>query len=351
MINIDGSWGEGGGQILRTCLSLATITGQPVRIDRIRANRKKPGLAAQHLTSVRAAATLCQAEVSGDTLGSMTLEFRPTRPPQAGQYSFDVTQAREGGSAGAVTLILQTILLPLALANGSSKVMLKGGTHVAWSPPVTYIEEVYLPTLKQLGVQAEVKLNAWGWYPRGGGEVELGVTGSQQPLTGLQLLERGAIRQVRGLAVVTELPSHIPQRMANRAANLLQQAHLPAQIQPVRGRGIAPGAGIFLTAEYEHSRAGFSALGGRGIPAERVAETAVQELLDFHAQAVPVDPFLGDQLLLPLALSSETSQYRVASISKHLTTNAWVIEQFELANITIEQDNQLVYVAPKTQFE
>ena len=110
MINIDGSWGEGGGQILRTCLSLATITGQPVRIDRIRANRKKPGLAAQHLTSVRAAATLCQAEVNGDTLGSMTLEFRPTRPPQPGQYSFDVTQAREGGSAGAVTLILQTIL-------------------------------------------------------------------------------------------------------------------------------------------------------------------------------------------------------------------------------------------------
>ena len=154
MINIDGSWGEGGGQILRTSLSLATITGQPVRIERIRANRPKPGLAAQHLTSVQAAAKLCQAQVRGDTLGSMTLEFRPTRSPQAGQYTFDVTQAREGGSAGAVTLILPTILIPLALANGSSKVILKGGTHVAWSPPVTYIEEVYLPTLRQLGVRA-----------------------------------------------------------------------------------------------------------------------------------------------------------------------------------------------------
>ena len=347
MINIDGSWGEGGGQILRTCLSLATITGQPVRIDRIRAGRKKPGLAAQHLTSVRAAATLCQAQVTGDTLGSMTLEFMPTRPPQAGQYTFDVTQAREGGSAGAVTLILQTILIPLALANGSSKVILFGGTHVAWSPPVTYIEEVYLPNLRQLGVRAEVKLNAWGWYPRGGGEVELRVTGSQQPLCGLQLLERGKIRQIRGLAVVTELPAHIPQRMANRAANLLQQAHLPSQIEPVRARGIAPGAGIFLTAEYENSRAGFSALGGRGIPAERVAETAVRELLDFHARAVPVDPFLGDQLLLPLALSSQISQYRVASISQHLTTNAWVIEQFKLADIAIEENKQLVRVIPR----
>ncbi len=347
MINIDGSWGKGGGQILRTSLSLATITGQPVRIERIRANRPKPGLAAQHLTSVRAAATLCQAQVSGDTLGSMTLEFRPTRPPQAGQYTFDVTEARVGGSAGAVTLILQTILMPLVLVNGSSQVILKGGTHVAWSPPVTYIEEVYLPTLKQLGVQAEVKLNAWGWYPRGGGEVKLWVTGSQQTLSGLQLLERGVLQQIHGLAVVTELPAHIPQRMANRAQNLLQQADLPAQIQPVRGRGIAPGAGIFLTAEYEHSRAGFSALGSRGIPAERVAETAVRELLDFHAQAVPVDPFLGDQLLLPLALSSQTSQYCVASMSQHLMTNAWAIEQFEMANIVIDKNKHLVSVIPR----
>ncbi len=347
MINIDGSWGEGGGQILRTCLSLATITGQPVRIERIRANRPKPGLAAQHLTSVRAAATLCQAQVSGDTLGSMTLEFRPTRPPQAGRYTFDVTKARVGGSAGAVTLILQTILTPLVLANGSSQVILKGGTHVAWSPPVTYIEEVYLPTLKQLGVQAEVKLNAWGWYPKGGGEVKLQVTGSQQTLNGLQLLERGVLQQIHGLAVVTELPSHIPQRMANRAQNLLQQADLPAQIQPLRGRGLAPGAGIFLTAEYEHSRAGFSALGSRGIPAERVAETAVRELLDFHAQAIPVDPFLGDQLLLPLALSSQISQYRVASMSQHLMTNAWAIEQFEIANIVIDKDKNLVSVIPQ----
>ncbi|NET57752.1 MAG: RNA 3'-phosphate cyclase [Symploca sp. SIO2E6] len=347
MINIDGSWGEGGGQVLRTSLSLATITGKPVRIDRLRANRKKPGLAAQHLTSVKAAAALCQAEVRGDTLGSMTLEFLPTRPPQAGQYTFDVAEAREGGSAGAVTLILQTILLPLALTNGNSKVILKGGTHVAWSPSFNYIEAIYLPILQQLGIQAEVELNAWGWYPKGGGEVTLQVTGSKQPLTGLQLLELGALQQIGGLAVVTELPAHIPQRMANRAENLLQEAHLPAQIQAMRGRGVASGAGIFLTAKYEHSRAGFSALGSRGIPAEQVAETAVQELLNFHAQAAPVDPFLADQLLLPLALSSQTSQYRVASISKHLTTNAWVIEQFELANIVIEEENQLVRITPQ----
>jgi RNA 3'-terminal phosphate cyclase (ATP) len=201
-----------------------------------------------------------------------------------------------------------------------------------------------------MGLQAQVQVRAWGWYPRGGGEVELRVTGGggnvASPLSGLQLLERGALQQVRGLAIVTELPSHIPQRMAMRAENLLQQAHLKAQVQPVRERGVGPGAGIFLTAEYEYSRAGFGALGELGVPAERVAEIATEELLEFDANGAPVDQFLADQLLLPTALASEASQYRVAEISTHLTTNAWAIAQFGRALIEIDKDNQLVTVAP-----
>ncbi|MGK7917953.1 MAG: RNA 3'-terminal phosphate cyclase [Prochloraceae cyanobacterium] len=351
MINIDGSYGEGGGQILRTCLSLATITGQSIRIDRIRAGRKKPGLAAQHITSVRAAASVCQARVEGDRLGSMTLEFIPTCSPQAGKYVFDVTEAREGGSAGAVTLILQTILLPLALADGSSVVTLRGGTHVAWSPPVTYVEQVYLPMLSQMGVRSRIQLRAWGWYPQGGGEVELQVTGIET-LQGIQLLDRGRLRQVKGLAVVTELPSHIPQRMASRAENLLQElkerdSACKIKIQPLRERGIAPGAGIFLTAEYEGSLAGFDALGRQGLPAERVAQMATEEFLDFHLSQAPVDKFLADQLLLPAALASEASQYQVAEISSHLRTNAWAIAQFALARIAIDEDSQIVTVEPK----
>ncbi|HEY9708718.1 MAG TPA: RNA 3'-terminal phosphate cyclase, partial [Oculatellaceae cyanobacterium] len=263
MLHIDGSYGEGGGQILRSCLSLAAITGQPIRIDRIRAGRSKPGLAIQHLTAVRAA-TICQAQLHGDSLRSMRLEFIPRCPTQSGEYTFDVTETTGAGSAGAVSLILQTILLPLALATGNSVVTLRGGTHLPWSPPIPYIEQVYLPIVRQMGVQAEVQVNAWGWYPRGGGEVELRITGLgggvASPLGGLQLLERGALQQVQGLAVVTELPSHIPQRMASRAENLLQQANLKAQVQPVRSRGVGPGAGIFLTAIYEHSRSGFGAL-------------------------------------------------------------------------------------------
>ncbi|AFY76977.1 MAG: RNA 3'-phosphate cyclase [Hydrococcus sp. C42_A2020_068] len=345
MITIDGSYGEGGGQVLRTSLSLAAITGQPLRLEKIRAGRPKPGLAAQHLTSVRAAAAVCQAQIRGDALGSTTLEFIPNRAAQAGRYTFDVTEAREGGSAGAVTLILQTILLPLALSKGDSVVILKGGTHVPWSPPVTYIEQVYLPIVKQLGVQAEVDLRAWGWYPTGGGEVELRVKGSGT-LRGIQLLERGNLQQVRGLAVVTELPSHIPQRMASRAESLLHQEHLKAQVKPLRERGRTPGAGIFLTAEYEFSRAGFNALGRQGLPAERVAEIAVQELLEFHAKGAPVDKHLGDQLLLPTALAGDASQYRVTEITEHLTTNAWVISQFGLAAIEIDPKEGIVSVAP-----
>lgn len=347
MLQIDGSYGEGGGQILRTSLSLAAITGQPIRISRIRLGRKKPGLAIQHLTAVRAIATLTRAKLHGDAVGSTTLEFTPTCPTQAGSYTFDVAQTTGAGSAGAIMLILQTILLPLALAKGDSRVTLKGGTYVPWSPPFPYIEQVYLPILKQMGVDAQVQLKAWGWYPQGNGEVQLQVTGNiASPLGGIQVLERGTLQQVRGLAVVTELPSHIPQRMASRAQNLLEQANLRASVQPKRERGIAPGAAIFLVAEYQYSRAGFGALGSLGIPAERLAEMAVQELLDFHSTGSPIDQFLADQLLLPTALAKNASQYRVAEISTHLTTNAWAIAQFGLAKIEIDQDSQLVTVAP-----
>lgn len=349
MLQIDGSHGEGGGQILRTSLSLAAITGQPIHIDGIRAGRAKPGLAIQHLTGVRATAALCQAEVTGDHVGSTQLEFIPTQPVQAGQYTFDVAQTVGTGSAGAVTLILQTILLPLALTSGESIVTLRGGTFVAWSPPAPYIEQVYLPVLQQMGVQATVTVTAWGWYPRGGGELDLQVNGNGGgvgSLKPIQILERGALQQVKGLAIVTELPSHIPQRMANRAQNLLEHARLKAQVKPQRERGIGAGAGIFLKAEYEHIHTGFGAVGKHGLPAEEVATIATQELLAFHKNGAPVDVHLADQLLLPAALASASSQYRAIEISTHLITNAWVIEQFGLANIAIDHKTQLVTITP-----
>jgi RNA 3'-terminal phosphate cyclase (ATP) len=349
MLHIDGSHGEGGGQILRTSLSLAAITRQPIRIDRIRAKREKPGLAIQHLTGVRAAATLCNAKVTGDRVGSTQIEFIPNQSVQAGHYTFDVAKTVGTGSAGAVTLILQTVLLPLALAKGESMITLRGGTFVPWSPPAPYIEQVYLPILQSMGVQATVKIAAWGWYPRGGGELNLQVSGNGDGVGSLkpfQILERGALQQVKGLAIVTELPSHIPQRMASRARNLLEQAQLKAQVQPRRERGVGAGAGIFLMAEYEHTRTGFGAVGKLGLPAEGVAAIATEELLAFHAKDAPVDVHLADQILLPAALAAAPSQYRTIEISTHLITNAWVIEQFGLAKIAIDQSTHLVTITP-----
>jgi RNA 3'-terminal phosphate cyclase (ATP) len=343
MIEIDGSYGEGGGQVLRTSLSLAAITGEPIRIVGIRASRPKPGLAPQHLTAVRAAASICHAQLRGDALGSMMLEFIPGTAVQTGNYTFDVREAQPNGSAGAITLVLQTILLPLVLANGDSQITLRGGTHVNFSPTMSYIEQVYLPMLQRMGVKAKVELGAWGWYPQGGGEVKMQIQGGGK-LGGINLLARGDLKQVRGLAVVTELPAHIPQRMANRAENLLRDAGLRANVQAVREKGVAPGAGIFLTAEYENSLAGFGGLGRLRLTAEKVADIACEQLLNFHHSGAPVDEHLADQLLLPAALALDSSQYRVVEVSRHLTTNAAVIEQFGRARIRMDEGEKMVIV-------
>jgi RNA 3'-terminal phosphate cyclase (ATP) len=177
-LTVDGAHGEGGGQILRTALSLAAITGRAIRIENLRAGRAKPGLAAQHLTAVRAAAAVCGARLDGDRLGSTVLEFAPGGPVAAGAYRFDVAEAREGGSAGASALVLQTLLLPLALAAGASEVVIRGGTHVSRSPPFDYLAEIWLPVIHQIGIDATIELGAWGWYPAGQGEIRARIPGS-----------------------------------------------------------------------------------------------------------------------------------------------------------------------------
>jgi RNA 3'-terminal phosphate cyclase (ATP) len=334
---IDGSYGEGGGQILRTALALAAVTGRAIRIEKIRAGRKSPGLAAQHLTGVRAAAAVCNARLTGDELGSQTLTFAPGSLPQAGDYVFDVAEARAGGSAGATTLVLQTILLPLALVAGDSTVTLRGGTHVAWSPPFDYVHDVWLPALARMGLSATLELVSWGWYPLGQGEIwgtiqGLGTGLKPSPLT---LVERGALRRVRGRAVAANLPSHIPQRMADRARSLLVEAGVDARIEPLRVRAACAGAGIFLAAEYDHVRAGFNALGARGKPSEAVAEEAVATLLAHRDSGAALDQHLADQLILPLALAGGESRFSVEQVTRHLITNAWVVEQFGLARVSI----------------
>jgi RNA 3'-terminal phosphate cyclase (ATP) len=339
LIVIDGSHGEGGGQVLRTALTLSALLERPLRLENIRAGRPNPGLQAQHLTAVRAMAVICRAEVKGDTLGSPTLTFVPGGPPQPGNYTFDVAEARQGGSAGAATLVLQTVLLPLALAGGASQLTIHGGTHVAWSPPYHYVQSVYLPLLASTGLRATVELLKWGWYPRGGGQIRATISPTDR-LTGLKLGERGALLRVRGLAVAANLPAHIPQRMADRANKLLKEQGLAVEIEPLRVKADCAGAGVFLTAEYEKTRAGFSALGARGKPSEKVAEEACRALLNFHRSAAAVDKYLADQLILPLTLVDESSAFLAEEISQHTETNVWVVEKFTARRFLVSRDER-----------
>jgi RNA 3'-terminal phosphate cyclase (ATP) len=350
VVTIDGSYGEGGGQVLRTSLALAAITGQTVRIEHIRAGRQKPGLRPQHLTAVRAAAAVCEADLEGDELGSQALTFAPGGLARPGQYVFDVADAAQGGSAGSVGLVLQTVLLPLALAKPDpsndpwqqveSHLTLRGGTHVAWAPSVSYLEHIFLPTLSRMGLRAQVELVRWGFYPTGGGEMRVRVAGQEEPLRSIQLTERGELDRVWGMAAVMNLPAHIPQRMANRARNVLAEAGIKAHVEPRRLRGSGPGAGIFVFAEYtvkagrEPAVAGFTAYGRKGLPAERVAEAACEELLSHHRSGAPVDPYLADQLVLPMVLANGESRMNVSQVSQHLLTNVWVARQFLAADRT-----------------
>ncbi len=336
MIRIDGSQGEGGGQVLRTSLALSVLTGQPFHLTRIRANRRNPGLAPQHLAGVRAAAQLAAAEVSGDELRSSELIFQPRAKASPGDYYFDVSQLAGQGSAGAITLLLQAVLLPLALADGPSTLVLRGGTHVAWSPPYHYVEWVLFPVLRQIGLDADAELAQSGWYPQGGGELRVSVAGNAD-LHGITLLERGPLTRLHGVAVAANLPSHIPQRMADRANNLLRDAALPPVVQPGHLRGPSTGAAVLLAAEYGSGvRAGFSALGERGKPSEVVAGEAVGELLAYRAQPGALDEHLPDQILTALMLADGPSALSTVEITRHTLTNIRITQRFVERSVHVE---------------
>ncbi|MBN1313635.1 MAG: RNA 3'-phosphate cyclase [Anaerolineae bacterium] len=335
MLEIDGSQGEGGGQVLRTSLTLSILTGKAVRLINVRAGRRNPGLAPQHLAGVLAARELCDAVVEGAAIESTQLTFAPRQPASPGSYTFDISQLSGRGSAGAVTLLLQAILLPLALAAQPSTLLLRGGTHVAWSPPVHYLQWVLLPTLVQIGLNASIKHEKWGWYPKGGGEVRVDIQGRAE-LCGIELTERGELLDLTGLAVASNLPSHIPQRIAGRANNLFKSAGLPPNVEPERTGGPSIGAGIFLGVSYTKARAGFSALGRVGKPSEEVASEAAEALIAYHRQPAALDPHLPDQILPILAVAEGPSILTTQEITRHTLTNINVIQHFIDRSITVE---------------
>ena len=331
MIEIDGARGEGGGQILRSSLALSLITGRAFRLVRIRANRPKPGLAAQHLASVRAAARVGSAHVTGDALGSTTLEFEPG-PVAPGHYRFEI------GTAGAVGLVLQTIHLPLALkSGGSSTVVVTGGTHVKKAPSTSFLDRTWRSWMARLGLDLTLEVSRTGFFPRGGGQVTMMV----QPAEATRALEVASAaeagRTLGGFAAVAGLPEDIALRMARRAEHRLRENGIRASLNVETWPG-GPGAVIGLADGSETVPVLFVGLGERGKTAERVADDAVAELLAHREGGGGVDEHSADQLVLPLAFARGASAYPVSRVSQHLLTNVGTLAHFLERAVRVEGD-------------
>jgi RNA 3'-terminal phosphate cyclase (ATP) len=328
MIQIDASFGEGGGQVLRSALTLSVITRTPMRLTNIRARRPQPGLRPQHLKAVEAAAQISSARVEGATLGSQTLVFEPTGL-EAGHYAFDI------GTAGSTSLLLQTLCLPLSFAAGPSRLSLAGGTHVPWSPCFHYLHWQWLPYLAEIGYHLECHLERAGFYPRGGGIVHADIVPSRH-LKPLTLAERGRLQRIRGLSAVGRLDRSIAERQRAQAVERLQKLNVPLEISVAEVPAVGPGTFIVLAAEFEGGRCCAFALGARHKRAERVAGEAADELLADIAAGGAIDAWLADQLLLPLAFIPGRSTLSVCAISLHLRTNAELLGYFLPVRVEIE---------------
>lgn len=330
LIEIDGSFGEGGGQILRTALSLSCLLNKPFRIFNIRKGRKKPGLMPQHIVSVKAAAQLSGAEVIGVKQGSMELLFRPNII-KGGDFSFDI------GTAGSACLVLQTILPSMVFSNTRASVMIKGGTHVPFSPSFNYISEVFVPTLRGIGITLKMDIESYGFYPIGGGLIraEVSPCGKINPI---RIIERGRIREIRGYSCVANLPLSIAERQREAFIKGIGPLGIPLNIELMNVASPGQGTFLFVKVLSENAIAGFASLGAKGKRAETVGEEAAKEVLRYLETDAALDPHLPDQIVLYLSLCKEESVITTSSITEHLLTNLWVIGRFTDFRYAIEGD-------------
>ena len=317
MIVIDGSYGEGGGQILRTSVALSVITGKPVKIVKIRANRPNPGLRPQHLHGILALKELSNAKVKGAQVGSTVLEFIPGKAePKHIRVPIK--------TAGSITLVLQALLPAMAFTGGSFEIT--GGTDVPWSPPVDYLKNVTLFALEKMGLKVELELKRRGHYPKGGGLV----TGRVEPwgeMKPLEATELGKIERFGGISHAANLPAHVAERQAKAAKERLEELYnVPVEIETEVSRSLGPGSGIVVWAGTDSLRLGGDALGKRGKLAEVVGREAADELIEALTPGKAADRFLGDQLIPFLAFAG--GEIGVTEITSHLVTNVWVVEQF-----------------------
>jgi len=329
IVTLDGALGEGGGQIIRTGLALAAISGRPLAIERIRAKRARPGLAAQHLTAVKAAAALCDAEVAGAQLGSTTLRFLPRRPVAAGDHAFAI------GTAGATALVGQTAFLPMALAGGG-RLAVTGGTHVSFAPTAGYLARVFAPAAAACGLGLAVTMPRPGFNPGGGGELVLDIAvGRPTPLT---RVARGAITGVHVQILTARLPTHVARRGLDAARLVLAELGVPVTEEALDLPAASAGAAVLVVADTEAGPVGFSALGEKGKPMEAVAQAPCHELLAWAARDAAVDEHLADQLVPLLALAEGESRWTTWPVTDHLRTVLEVVKAFYPVETELVED-------------
>lgn len=331
-ITIDGSYGEGGGQILRSALAMSVIHSRPVEIVNIRKGRKKSGLQPQHLACVNASRDISDAHAEGNVLGSEFLRFCPGDDVKGGSFSFDVAEMR--GSAGSTSLVLQTLMPALIFASHPSKITLMGGTHVPWSPPFHYLKNIFLPVAERMGCSFSLFIDQWGWYPMGGGVVHAEINPSAV-LNGIRIEERGELISIKGVSAVSNLPVSIAERQRSEGLKILRPYCADTEIEITSAPSKGKGTFFFIIARYEGVTAGFSSLGAIGKSSEQVAREACREFLDYHKSQGAVDPHLADQLIPYIAISKGPSSFTTTKITKHLLTNIWTVRQFIDADIKV----------------
>jgi len=324
LIELDGSTGEGGGQILRTALALSMCTRQAVALQRIRAKRPKPGLMRQHLTCVQAAASICAAKVEGAELGSQTLVFEPGEV-RAGDYTFNV------GTAGSCTLVLQTVLPALMLCTAPSRVALGGGTHNPMAPPFHFLERCFAPLVRRLGVGLELELRRLGFYPAGGGQISATIRPSAAGMLPFDLLERGPLVDAYAECLAPALPQAVAARELATLRRTLGWSDDRLRTLAVR-QNEGPGNALMATLVHANVCEVVTGFGEKGVSAELVAKAVANEVMAFQASDGALGPHLADQWMLPLALavtsSGRAASFTCSTMTEHATTNLGVIEKF-----------------------
>lgn len=335
-IELDGSQGEGGGQILRTSLALSMVTGQPMAIEKIRAGRAKPGLMRQHLACVNAAAEISGAEVGGAELGSQSLRFVPGTV-RAGDYRFAIA------SAGSCMLVLQTVLPPLLLAGTASSVHLSGGTHNPMAPPFHFLERAFAPLVRRLGADLQLTLRRCGFYPAGGGEVEAEIVPAAGVLQPFDLMARGDAQTGYAECLAPGLPRHVSTRELDTLGGAMGWSGEQLRHGNVR-QNEGPGNALLATLAYDHVTEVFTAFGEKSLSAEQVAHGLVKELRAFQKSEAAVGPHLADQLALLLALAAWQGQkacaFTCSEVTEHTRTNCAVIERFLPVRFAIAESRQ-----------